>query len=107
MAREIGGKVLAKSLDEAFEAEIVFFAVPFINFKDVGSARPDWTGKIVVDATNAAFLPQDVQDGLAAEVPNPRRLGEPEEFARLAAFIVENGYMNGETIRIDGALRMR
>ena len=52
-------------------------------------------------------LPQDVQDGLAAEVPNPKRLGDPEEFARLAAFIVENPYMNGETIRIDGALRMR
>lgn len=52
-------------------------------------------------------LPQEVQDSLAAEVTNPKRLGEPEEFARLAAFIVENGYMNGETIRIDGALRMR
>lgn len=52
-------------------------------------------------------LPQDVQDSLAAEVTNPKRLGDPEEFARLAAFIVENGYMNGETIRIDGALRMR
>lgn len=52
-------------------------------------------------------LPQDVQDGLAAEVTNPKRLGDPEEFARLAAFIVENEYINGETIRIDGALRMR
>ena len=52
-------------------------------------------------------LPQDVQDGLAAEVPNPKRLGDPDEFARLAAFIVENEYLNGETIRIDGALRMR
>ena len=52
-------------------------------------------------------LPQEVQDSLAAEVTNPTRLGEPEEYARLAAFIVENGYMNGETIRIDGALRMR
>jgi len=52
-------------------------------------------------------LPQDVQDSLAAEVTNPKRLGDPAEFARLAAFIVENAYMNGETIRIDGALRMR
>lgn len=52
-------------------------------------------------------LPQEVQDGLAAEVTNPKRLGEPSEYARLAAFIVENAYMNGETIRIDGALRMR
>lgn len=52
-------------------------------------------------------LPQDVQDSLAAEVTNPKRLGDPEEYARLAAFIVENSYLNGETIRIDGALRMR
>ncbi len=52
-------------------------------------------------------LPQEVQDSLAAEVPNPARLGEPSEYARLAAFIVEMGYMNGEVIRLDGALRMR
>ena len=52
-------------------------------------------------------LPPEVQDSLAAEVTNPKRLGDPEEFARLAAFIVENAYLNGETIRIDGALRMR
>lgn len=52
-------------------------------------------------------LPQEVQDGLAAEVTGPKRLGDPVEFARLAAFIVENGYLNGEVIRLDGALRLR
>ncbi|SNR63644.1 SDR family NAD(P)-dependent oxidoreductase [Paracoccus sediminis] len=52
-------------------------------------------------------LPQDVQDGLAAEVTFPARLGDPAEFARMAAHIVENGYLNGEVIRLDGALRMR
>ncbi|RKF17078.1 SDR family NAD(P)-dependent oxidoreductase [Roseovarius spongiae] len=52
-------------------------------------------------------LPQEVQDGLVADVTCPRRLGEPEEFARLAAFIVECGYLNGEVIRLDGALRMQ
>lgn len=52
-------------------------------------------------------LPAEVQDSLAAEVTNPKRLGDPQEYARLAAFIVENAYLNGETIRIDGALRMR
>lgn len=51
-------------------------------------------------------LPQEVQDGLAAEVTFPARLGDPEEYARLAAHIVENGYLNGEVIRLDGALRM-
>lgn len=52
-------------------------------------------------------LPQNVQDSLAEEVTFPKRLGEPEEYARLAAFLVESSYINGETIRIDGALRMR
>ncbi|WP_299875099.1 SDR family NAD(P)-dependent oxidoreductase [uncultured Sulfitobacter sp.] len=52
-------------------------------------------------------LPQEVQDSLAAEVTNPARLGDPGEYARLAAFVVEMGYLNGEVIRLDGALRMR
>jgi NAD(P)-dependent dehydrogenase (short-subunit alcohol dehydrogenase family) len=54
-----------------------------------------------------AGLPQEVQDQLAADVPCPPRLGNPEEYARLAGFIVATGYLNGEVIRIDGALRMR
>ncbi|MEL7131233.1 MAG: SDR family NAD(P)-dependent oxidoreductase [Pseudomonadota bacterium] len=52
-------------------------------------------------------LPEEVQATLAADVPNPPRLGDPEEYGRLAAFIVEMGYLNGEVIRLDGALRMR
>ena len=52
-------------------------------------------------------LPQDVQDSLAQNVTCPKRLGDPSEYARLAAFIVECGYLNGEVIRIDGALRMQ
>lgn len=54
-----------------------------------------------------AGLPDEVQASLAADVPNPARLGDPNEYARLAAFIVEMGYLNGEVIRLDGALRMR
>jgi NAD(P)-dependent dehydrogenase (short-subunit alcohol dehydrogenase family) len=53
-----------------------------------------------------AQLPQAVQDSLAASIPFPRRLGKPEEFAALAAHIVTNTHLNGETIRLDGALRM-
>lgn len=52
-------------------------------------------------------LPQEVQDSLAQDVTFPKRLGEPEEYAQLAAFIVTSGYLNGEVIRLDGALRMR
>ena len=51
-------------------------------------------------------LPQAAQDSLGASVPFPARLGQPAEYAALAVHIVENGYINGETIRIDGALRM-
>ena len=54
-----------------------------------------------------AGLPEDVQAALAADVPNPVRLGDPSEYARLAGFIVEMEYLNGEVIRLDGALRMR
>ena len=51
-------------------------------------------------------LPQDVQDSLAKQVPFPVRLGDPAEFAKLACFIAETGYMNGEVIRLDGSIRM-
>ncbi len=51
-------------------------------------------------------LPQEVQDALAAGVPHPSRLGNPAEYASLACHIVENDMLNGECIRLDGALRM-
>ena len=47
-----------------------------------------------------------MQQSLAASIPFPPRLGRPEEFAALAAHIVTNVHLNGETIRLDGALRM-
>ena len=53
-----------------------------------------------------AELPQAVQDSLAASIPFPKRLGKPEEFAELAAGIIRNLSLNGEVIRLDGALRM-
>lgn len=52
-------------------------------------------------------FPQAVQDSLAASVTFPKRLGQPLEFARLAAHIIDNDYLNGEVIRLDGALRLR
>lgn len=53
-----------------------------------------------------AAMPQEVQDSLGAAVPFPPRLGEPSEYAALALHIVENQMLNGETIRLDGAIRM-
>jgi hypothetical protein len=47
-----------------------------------------------------------VQQSLAASIPFPARLGKPEEFAQLASHIVTNMHLNGEVIRLDGALRM-
>lgn len=52
-------------------------------------------------------LPVDAQQSLAANIPNPARLGQPEEFAKLVWHLIENDYINGEVIRIDGALRMQ
>src|SRR5436190_15292455 len=51
-------------------------------------------------------LPQDQRDALGATMPFPQRLGRPDEYAALACHIVENPMLNGETIRLDGALRM-
>jgi NAD(P)-dependent dehydrogenase (short-subunit alcohol dehydrogenase family) len=53
-----------------------------------------------------AALPEDTQKSLAISVPFPKLLGRPEQYADLALHIIENRYLNGETIRLDGALRM-
>ena len=52
-------------------------------------------------------MPQPVQDSLAASVPFPSRFGTPEEYASLVRHIVENTMINGECIRLDGAIRMQ
>jgi len=53
-----------------------------------------------------AGLPQEAQESLGKQVPHPSRLGRPAEYANLAAHIVDNAMLNGETIRLDGAIRM-
>ena len=50
--------------------------------------------------------PEQVKDALAASVPFPKRLGNPSEYAQLALLMIENGYFNGEDVRLDGAIRM-
>ncbi|MGH8195482.1 MAG: 3-hydroxyacyl-CoA dehydrogenase, partial [Woeseiaceae bacterium] len=54
-----------------------------------------------------AGLPQEVQASLGAQVPFPQRLGRPEEYADLVASIYGNAMINGETIRLDSAIRMQ
>ena len=53
-----------------------------------------------------ASLPQEAEDSLAAAIPFPRRLGHADEFASLAMHMIDNPYLNGEVVRLDGALRM-
>jgi NAD(P)-dependent dehydrogenase (short-subunit alcohol dehydrogenase family) len=58
------------------------------------------------DTPMLARLRQDIRESLAAAVPHPRRLGDPDDYAHLALSLLENRYVNGETIRLDGAIRM-
>jgi len=67
----------------------------------VVAVAPGIFGTPMVDA-----FPQAVRDALAAQVPHPARLGRPAEFAALVRHIVDNAFLNGEIIRLDGAVRM-
>ena len=60
----------------------------------------------IFDTPLLARLPEEIRQSLGASVPNPARLGQPEEFASLAVHMLENPMLNGETIRLDGAIRM-
>ncbi|MEJ6553544.1 SDR family NAD(P)-dependent oxidoreductase [Microbacterium esteraromaticum] len=60
----------------------------------------------IMETPMLAGLPQAAQDSLGQQVPYPSRLGRPDEYAALVEHIVANGYLNGETIRLDGAIRM-
>lgn len=60
----------------------------------------------IMETPMLAGLPEAAQQSLGQQVPYPQRLGRPDEYASLVMQIVENGYLNGETIRLDGAIRM-
>jgi NAD(P)-dependent dehydrogenase (short-subunit alcohol dehydrogenase family) len=60
----------------------------------------------IFDTPLLAGAPQQVRDALGAQVPYPKRLGVPEEYASLALEMIRNGYFNGEDVRLDGAIRM-
>jgi len=60
----------------------------------------------IMDTPMLARMRDDIREGLAASVPYPKRLGTPADFAELAASIIKNPYLNGEVIRLDGAIRM-
>jgi NAD(P)-dependent dehydrogenase (short-subunit alcohol dehydrogenase family) len=58
------------------------------------------------DTPMLALLPEEARAALAADIPFPHRLGDPAEFGQLVLHMIENAYLNGETVRLDGALRM-
>ncbi|MDI5981910.1 SDR family NAD(P)-dependent oxidoreductase, partial [Amycolatopsis magusensis] len=60
----------------------------------------------IIDTPMLATVSEDFRAGLAAGVPFPKRLGQPEEYAKLALSIIDHDYLNGEVIRMDGSLRM-
>jgi len=60
----------------------------------------------LMDTPLLGRLPQEARDSLGKQVPHPARLGQPAEYAKLVASIVDNDYLNGEVIRLDGAIRM-
>ena len=60
----------------------------------------------IFDTPLLAGAPQNVRDALGASVLNPKRLGNPDEYANLALCMIENGYFNGEDVRLDGGIRM-
>jgi NAD(P)-dependent dehydrogenase (short-subunit alcohol dehydrogenase family) len=61
----------------------------------------------IFDTPILARLPENVRESLAASIPHPSRLGQPDEFAHLAMHVFDNPMLNGETIRLDGAIRMQ
>jgi NAD(P)-dependent dehydrogenase (short-subunit alcohol dehydrogenase family) len=60
----------------------------------------------IFDTPMMASLPEEARESLGEQVPFPSRLGKPEEYAALARHVIENEMLNGEVIRLDGAIRM-
>ena len=120
-ALPLGGSLAAHFAQHADGTMVVTSTEPLQHFPERllhwAAATPDHTlvakPKVAVLDRNAegamalaAELPAAIQDSLAASIPFPKRLGKPAEFAQLASSIIENIALNGEVIRLDGALRM-
>ena len=120
-ALPLGGSLAAHFAQHADGTMVVTSTEPLQHFPERllhwAAATPDHTlvakPKVAVLDRNAegamalaAELPAAIQDSLAASIPFPKRLGKPAEFAQLASSIIENIALNGEVIRLDGALRL-
>lgn len=88
------------------KAAIIGLTLPMARDLSASAVRVNAIAPGIMGTPMLLAMPEEVQDALAASVPYPKRLGLPEEFARLVMHIASNTYINGETIRLDGALRM-
>src|SRR5947199_357994 len=108
LAAELGSRVRFSSTDVTDEASVqrtVTFAVQTFGPLH-GSIQCAGIAPGIFDTPLLAALPEPARQSLAQQVPFPSRLGHPDEFAALARHIIENEMLNGEVIRLDGALRM-
>lgn len=90
----------------ASKAGVVGLALPAARELAVHAIRVATIAPGTFDTPMLAGLPQEVRQSLAASIPHPMRLGRPAEFAALVRHVVENPLVNGEVIRLDGALRL-
>lgn len=82
--------------------------ITLVAARDLGSRliRVNTIAPGVFDTPMLSRLREDIRQALEASVPNPSRLGGPDDYAHMAAALLENSYVNGETVRLDGAIRM-
>jgi len=88
-------KITQHRLRQRLDAELAQFGIRVCGIAPGIFGTPMVTG-----------MPEEVQHSLAAAIPFPKILGRPEQYADLALHIIENRYLNGEVIRLDGAIRM-
>ena len=90
----------------ASKGGIVGMTLPMARDLSAMGIRVNTVAPGVFDTSLLAGLNDEMREALAANVPFPKRLGDPGDYAKLVLAIIDNGYINGETIRMDGALRM-
>lgn len=90
----------------ASKGGIVAMTLPMARDLSTVGIRVNAIAPGIIDTPLLAGLNQEMREALALSVPFPKRLGTPDDYASLAMELIRNGYMNGETIRMDGALRM-
>lgn len=91
----------------ASKGGIVGMTLPVARDLAVVGIRVNTIAPGIIDTPLLAELPEPARESLATQVLFPKRLGRPEEYARLACHVIENDYLNGETIRMDGGIRMQ